>query len=108
MELKIEAQLKTEKTKVVMLESRFDDLADNHEEMIKYKDYHKSSATELRAENEILRNQNQSLFSPQIAEKDNEIQKWKLKNQHLFDQIEKLQISNKAMSGNKKYSRVRL
>ena len=95
----LRAQLNTEKTKVVMLESRFDDLADNHEEMIKYKDYHKNSATELRTENNILRQQNDSLFSPEIAEKDRQIEEWKLKNQNLFEQIEKLQILNATLSG---------
>ena len=95
----LRAQLNTEKTKVGMLESRFDDLADNHEEMIKYKDYHKSSATELRAQNELLRQQNESLFSPEIDEKNRQIEEWKLKNKDLFDQIEKLQLCNQKLSG---------
>ena len=44
----IKMQLNTEKNRVRMLECRFDDLADNHTEMIKFKDFHKTSATDLR------------------------------------------------------------
>ena len=95
----LKLQLNTERTKVSMLASRFDDLADNHTEMIKYKDYHKSSATELRVENDVLRQQNETLFSAHVQEKDREIEEWKFKNQHLYDQIEKLNQHNKSLSG---------
>jgi len=77
-----------------MLESRFDDLAHNHAEMIKFKDYHKTSATELKIENEELRERNSTLFSPEVEIRDREIEKWKAKNQQLFDEVGRLSALN--------------
>merc|ERR1711915_642343 len=91
-------QLNSEKTKVRMLESRFDDLADNHTEMIKFKDYHKSSATTLRAENEELRKENESLFSAEIRLRDDEIESWKERNKTLYEKIAILTSENEMLT----------
>merc|ERR1711937_63861 len=91
-------QLNTEKTKVRMLESRFDDLAENHAEMIKFKDYHKFSATELRAQNEEVRKENESLFSAELKLRDDEIESWKERNKALFEKIEILTIENETLT----------
>ena len=77
-----------------------DDLAENHAEMIKFKDYHKSSATELRAQNEELRKENESLFSAELKLRDDEIESWKERNKALFEKIENLTIENETLTGN--------
>lgn len=56
-----------------MLNSRFDDLASNHQELIKIKDEYKRSNQELRLENSKLREENERLFSGAITEKDKQI-----------------------------------
>jgi len=90
-------QLKNEKQRVLMVEERFSELADNHGELIKFKDMHKNSATRLREENDILRSQNESIITPALLEKDRQIEEWKLKNQHLFEKIEQLEIENSEL-----------
>ena len=56
-----------------MLSKRFDELAYNHEEMIKIKDEYKRSNKELREENARLKEDNARLFSGAIQEKDQQI-----------------------------------
>ena len=68
--------------------------------MIKFKDYHKSSATELRAQNEELRKENESLFSAELKLRDDEIESWKERNKALFEKIEILTIENETLTGN--------
>ncbi|KAL8558524.1 hypothetical protein ACOMHN_038848 [Nucella lapillus] len=62
--------LKNEIRKFNQLEHRFDTLASNHEEMIKFKDEYKRVNTELREENARLKSENVRLFSKAIKEKD--------------------------------------
>jgi len=90
-------QLKNEKQRVLMVEERFSELADNHGELIKFKDMHKNSATRLREENDMLRSQNESIITPALIEKDRQIEEWKLKNQHLYEKIEQLEIENSEL-----------
>lgn len=56
-----------------MLNSRFDDLASNHQELIKIKDEYKRSNQDLRLESSRLREENERLFSGAIIEKDRQI-----------------------------------
>ena len=58
---------------------------------------HKNSATRLREENDILRSQNESIITPALLEKDRQIEEWKLKNQHLYEKIEQLEIENSEL-----------
>merc|ERR1711917_195681 len=90
-------QLKNEKQRVLMVEERFSELADNHGELIKFKDMHKNSATRLREENDILRSQNESIITPALLEKERQIEEWRLKNQHLYERIEQLEIENSEL-----------
>lgn len=66
-------QLQSEVRKFNILDGRFNDLAANHEEMIKYKDEYKRVNGELRRENEKLKDENAKLFSKAIQEKDDMI-----------------------------------
>lgn len=90
----LKAQIESEKTQSRMIEQRFDDLADNHQELIKYKDMYKSSAAELQEENVRLRMENGSLMNPQIEAKNKEIQNWQDKTKSLLEKLEKLEKSN--------------
>jgi len=63
-------QLDHEIRKFKLLDGRFNDLASNHEELIKYKDEYKRVNIELRRENDLLREDNSRLFSQAILEKD--------------------------------------
>merc|ERR1711970_1593864 len=90
-------QLKNERQRVQMVEDRFGELSDNHGELIKFKDMHKNSATRLREENDILRSQNESIMTPALLEKDRQIEEWKLKNQHLYEKIEQLELENSSL-----------
>ena len=56
-----------------ILNSRFDDLASNHQELIKIKDEYKRSNQDLRLECSRLREENERLFSGAIIEKDRQI-----------------------------------
>ena len=58
---------------------------------------HKSSATRLREENDILRSQNESIMTPALMEKEKLIEEWKLKNQHLLEKIDQLQLENSRL-----------
>ena len=95
----LKAQIESEKTHSRMIEQRFDDLADNHQELIKYKDMYKSSAAELQEENVRLRMENGSLMNPQIEAKNKEIQDWQDKTISLLEKLEKLEKSNADLNG---------
>ncbi|XP_071158674.1 coiled-coil domain-containing protein 89-like [Mytilus edulis] len=56
-----------------ILNARFDDLASNHQELIKIKDEYKRSNQELRIENSRLREENERIFSGAVMEKDKQI-----------------------------------
>ena len=59
--------------KCSMLDARFYDLAQNHEEMIKIKDDYKMRNKELMLENARLLDDNKRLFSKAIEERDERI-----------------------------------
>ncbi|RUS86764.1 hypothetical protein EGW08_005487 [Elysia chlorotica] len=65
-----ETMLKTELQKYNILDGRFNQLAANHEEMIRIKDEYKSVNKDLMEENERLKDENSRLFSKTLAEKD--------------------------------------
>ncbi|XP_038044637.1 coiled-coil domain-containing protein 89-like [Patiria miniata] len=65
--------IETEVKKSGLLERRFNELAENHEEMIRIKDDYKHKNEELRAENSRLRDENSRLFSAALVEKDGKI-----------------------------------
>ena len=52
---------------------------------------HKTSATRLREENDILRGENESIMTPALKERDRQIELWQEKNKELYDQIGRLQ-----------------
>jgi len=62
------------RTHCAMLENRFDELAENHDEMIKIKDEYKSRCKDLQAQNKRLAQENKELFSAEICRKENELQ----------------------------------
>jgi hypothetical protein len=51
----------------LVLEGRFRQLSHNHHEMIRIKDQYKSDNANLKRENEILKDENQRLFSKEIV-----------------------------------------
>lgn len=65
-----ETMLKNELQKYNLLDGRFNQLAANHEEMIRIKDEYKRANKELLDENAALRDENRRLFSKNLAEKD--------------------------------------
>merc|ERR1712189_17939 len=91
-------QIHAEKERVRMLEDRFNELAGNHQDMIKFKDMHKKTANELRDENDLLREQNATLMGPLIKAKNEEIEKWQNENATLFAKIAKLERDNQELT----------
>ncbi|XP_064647873.1 coiled-coil domain-containing protein 89-like [Lineus longissimus] len=79
-------KLKREMMQFNMLSKRFDDLAGNHEEMIKYKDEYKRQNEFLRRENERILDENKRLFSKAIEEKDAKISEMDKRIMRLRDQ----------------------
>ena len=69
-----------------ILNSRFDDLASNHAELIQIKDEYKRVNEELRRENYKLRQDNENLFSSAIDERDAKITELDRKLMGLRDQ----------------------
>ena len=65
-----ETMLKTELQKCNILDARFNQLAANHEEMIRIKDEYKRINKDLVEENDRLKEENSRLFSKTLAEKD--------------------------------------
>ncbi|XP_030846414.1 coiled-coil domain-containing protein 89-like [Strongylocentrotus purpuratus] len=65
--------LEGEIKKFNMVDRRFQELAENHEEMIRFKDEYKRQNEILRTENQRLREDNGNLFSGAIEERDQKI-----------------------------------
>lgn len=63
-----------ETKKCEMLDRRFNELADNHQELIKFKDQYKIENEILRQENSKLKSDNERLFSGALQEKENTIE----------------------------------
>ncbi|XP_077197484.1 coiled-coil domain-containing protein 89 [Paroedura picta] len=66
-------RLENQTRRVQQLEERFMDLAANHEDMIHFKDEHKRQNMQLKEENRRLRQENLSLFSRPLKEKEAEL-----------------------------------
>ncbi|BFZ01871.1 hypothetical protein BsWGS_04910 [Bradybaena similaris] len=67
----VSAMLQTELHKYKILEGRFNNLASNHEEIIRIKDEYKCINQELRERNAVLKEENDRQFSKTVAEKNN-------------------------------------
>ncbi|XP_078490837.1 coiled-coil domain-containing protein 89-like [Ciona intestinalis] len=74
-------KLKEKEKLCKLLERRFDELSENHVEMIKFKDFYKNNCQELMKENQKLHQENKDLFSASIKEKDDKI--LELKNEQI-------------------------
>nr|CAB3228769.1 coiled-coil domain-containing protein 89-like [Phallusia mammillata] len=85
------------KKSCIMLEKRFNELAENHEEMIKIKDTYKSRNVQLEKENKCLREDNKNLFSCAIEERDTEILKLLGKLKECNEHVQLLQKSEVAL-----------
>ena len=88
-------KLKRELERQNMLEMRFNDLAENHEEMIKIKDDYKKRNAELMSENCRLREDNAKLFSKAIQERDGQISERDKKILNLKESCSKLDSKNR-------------
>lgn len=64
-----QGSLDMEIKKSEMLDQRFNELAENHQELIKFKDQYKIENERLRKENEKLKQDNERLFSGALQEK---------------------------------------
>ncbi|XP_077968422.1 coiled-coil domain-containing protein 89-like [Styela clava] len=84
-------EIKMENKRCDMLELRFNELAENHEEMIKFKDEHKRRNEILMEQNAKLLKENKSLFSSAIEEKDKQIASLKLMISNMKKQIRQLE-----------------
>lgn len=73
-----------------LLDARFNDLASNHEEMIKYKDEYKRVNADLRKENDRLKDENAKLFNSTILEKEDTIRQLEGKLVSIEDQCKAL------------------
>ncbi|KAH9519087.1 Coiled-coil domain-containing protein 89 [Bulinus truncatus] len=81
-----DAMLKSEIKKYDILDVRFNQLASNHEEMIRIKDEYKRVNQELREENARLKDENGRLFSKTIVEKDSKIHDLEKKCSTIYEQ----------------------
>ncbi len=68
-------ELENERKKSELLEQRFMLLASNHRELINFKNEYKSQNAKLEKENERLREENETLFSHEVQEKEKSILK---------------------------------
>jgi len=91
-------QVKQEKSKVIMLENRFNELAENHTEIIQYKEEYRAKAASLQKENDFLRGENTNVMTPLLAEKDKHIEEWQQKNNELYQRINELERENSDLS----------
>ena len=78
-----------------ILDQRFEDLASNHEELIKFKDEYKRQNELLRAENAKLKQDNENLFSKAIQERDIRLSELQKGNEHLKEQCTMLSSKNR-------------
>lgn len=81
-----------------LLDKRFNDLASNHEEMIKYKDEYKRVNVALRQENEKLKDENSRLFSKALLEKDDTIRQLEGKLVTTRDQYTSLETKYRSVN----------
>ncbi|XP_005090482.1 coiled-coil domain-containing protein 89 [Aplysia californica] len=86
-----DSMLKTEIKKYNILDGRFNNLASNHEEMIRIKDDYKRVNQDLREENARLKDENGKLFSKTVIEKDHQIQELDKKCAGLHEQCSALE-----------------
>ncbi|CAK8694928.1 coiled-coil domain-containing protein 89-like [Clavelina lepadiformis] len=97
-----------EKTKTCqMLEKRFDELAENHEEMIKIKDEYKLRNHQLTMENKMLKEENKKLFSAAIEDRDAEILQLLAKLKDHEEKLEQSLQNNSHMQEELNYSEQR-
>ncbi|CAH1789596.1 unnamed protein product [Owenia fusiformis] len=90
-------QLDQEFRKFNMLNDRFDDLASNHQELIKFKDEYKKQNEFLRQENARLIDENSRLFSDAINDRDNKIKELEKKISHSTEQFTHMEAKNKYL-----------
>ncbi|XP_062441703.1 coiled-coil domain-containing protein 89 [Rhea pennata] len=84
-------KLKAQTQRIQCLEERFMDLADNHEKMISFKDEHKKQNMQLWEENKRLRQENETLFSQTVREKEAEVLQLAFQARELSQQLDSLQ-----------------
>ncbi|XP_063421516.1 coiled-coil domain-containing protein 89-like isoform X2 [Mytilus trossulus] len=80
-----------------ILNARFDDLASNHQELIKIKDEYKRSNQELRIENSRLREENERIFSGAVLEKDKQIAEMERKLSSFKEQYNMLEQKHRQL-----------
>ncbi|NXD09581.1 CCD89 protein, partial [Nothocercus nigrocapillus] len=85
------AKLKAQTQRIQCLEERFMQLADNHEKMILFKDEHKKHNMQLLEENKHLRQENETLFSETMREKEAEVLQLTEQVRELSRQLDSLQ-----------------
>lgn len=83
-------KLKAKSEHAQKLEKRFMTLAANHELMIRFKDEHKRQNVKLREENEKLRLENDSLFSPALKDQEAKVLQLTLRSEALAKELETL------------------
>ncbi|XP_029813137.1 coiled-coil domain-containing protein 89 [Suricata suricatta] len=83
-------KLKAKSKHVQKLEERFMTLAANHELMIRFKDEHKNQNIKLREENEMLRLENDSLFSQALKDQEAKVHQLTAKSEALSEELETL------------------
>ncbi|NXA48260.1 CCD89 protein, partial [Nothocercus julius] len=85
------AKLNAQTQRIQCLEERFMQLADNHEKMIRFKDEHKKHNMQLLEENKHLRQENETLFSETVREKEAEVLQLTEQVRELSRQLDSLQ-----------------
>ncbi|NXK50332.1 CCD89 protein, partial [Chauna torquata] len=83
-------KLKTQTQRIQHLEGCFTDLANNHEKMIYFRDQHKKQNTQLWEENRRLRQENETLFSQAVREKEAEVLQLAAQARNLSQQLDSL------------------
>ncbi|NWH54436.1 CCD89 protein, partial [Fregata magnificens] len=84
-------KMKTQTQRIQHLEGRFMDLANNHEKMIQFKDEHRKRHMQLWEENKRLRQENETLFSQTVREKEAEVLQLTAQARKLSQQLGSLQ-----------------
>ncbi|NXC72547.1 CCD89 protein, partial [Anhinga anhinga] len=84
-------KMKTQTQWIQHLEGRFMDLANNHEKMIQLKDEHRKRHMQLWEENKRLRQENETLFSRAVREKEAEVLQLAAQARKLSQQLDSLQ-----------------
>lgn len=88
-----EDRYRLELKKYAMLDARFNDLAENHSELIKFKDEYKRQNELLCQENAKLKDDNNKLFSKAIQDRDVKVEELEKKSSNLklqYKQVEQL------------------